>query len=71
MQSVGIKTAEQLLGEYLVRQRRLNKNIITNSACRDDGKFENWLVNACGMRAMDARKIVDPIAEKAAKLVRQ
>ena len=50
---------------------RLNKNIITNSACRDDGKFENWLVNACGMRAMDARKIVDPIAEKAAKLVRQ
>ena len=36
---------------------------------REEDKFAQWLEDVCDFRAQDTKKLVEPLAEKAAKMV--
>ena len=56
LEEANIDTAEKLMGHFLVMGR-------------DEDRFKTWLVDVCKIRDKDAVKVVEHLAEKAAKLV--
>mmetsp|Transcript_16984 Transcript_16984/g.37954 ORF Transcript_16984/g.37954 Transcript_16984/m.37954 type:complete len:93 (-) Transcript_16984:70-348(-) len=57
LEEANIDTAEKLMGHFLVMGR-------------DTDRFKTWLEDVCEIRGQDGAKVVEPLAEKADKLVK-